>query len=181
MTRRGMLSLISSIFDPLGFVAPQTLRGKRILQLLCQDEIGWDEIAPNDIIREWQLWCETLHSLEHYKISRYYRPSGFGKVKQIWLYHFSDASQERYEQVSYLRMANNKDEILCCFIMGKARVTRRKFSVYTMSRIDSSSFVSKMWQVHREGLEYTHESFWIDSKVVLGYIQNNTKVQDFCN
>ena len=35
MTRRGMLSIISSIFDILGFVAPHILRGKRILQLLC--------------------------------------------------------------------------------------------------------------------------------------------------
>ena len=88
MTRRGMLSIISSIFDPLGFVAPHTLRGKRILQLLCQDEIGWDEIAPDDIIREWQLWPSTLHSLEHYKISRCYKPSGLGKMKQIWVHHF---------------------------------------------------------------------------------------------
>ena len=47
MARRGMLSIISSIFDPLGFVAPHTQRGKRILQ-----QIGWDEIAPDDITRE---------------------------------------------------------------------------------------------------------------------------------
>ena len=79
MTRRGMRWLISSISDPLGFVAPHTLRGKRILQLLCQDEIGWDEIAPDDIIREWHLWCKTLHSLEHDKISRCYNPVGLEK------------------------------------------------------------------------------------------------------
>ena len=94
MTRRGILSLISSFFKPLGFVPPHILRGKRILQLLCQDEIGWDKLAPDDIIREWQLWCKVLHSLERYKISRCYKPSGLGKVKQIWLYHFSDTSQE---------------------------------------------------------------------------------------
>ena len=52
MTRRRILSLISSIFDPLVFVIPHTLRGKRILQLLGQDEIGWDEITPDGIITE---------------------------------------------------------------------------------------------------------------------------------
>ena len=52
MTRRRILSLISSIFDPLGFVIPHTLRGKRILLLLGQDKIGWDEITPDGIIRE---------------------------------------------------------------------------------------------------------------------------------
>ena len=40
MTPRGMLSTVSSIYDPLGFVAPFILEGKRLLQLLCQDEIG---------------------------------------------------------------------------------------------------------------------------------------------
>ena len=53
--RSGILSLISSIFNPLRLVAPHTLRGKRILQQLCQDEIDWDEIAPDDIIRECKL------------------------------------------------------------------------------------------------------------------------------
>ena len=36
MTRRGMLSLISSFFKPLGFVPPHILRGKRILQLFAK-------------------------------------------------------------------------------------------------------------------------------------------------
>ena len=52
MTRRGMLLIISSIFGSLGLLASHTLGGKNILQLLCQIEIGEDEIAPNDIIRE---------------------------------------------------------------------------------------------------------------------------------
>ena len=47
-------------------------------------------------------------------------------MKQIWLHYFSDASQEGYGQVSYLRMVNNKNGIHCYFLMGKARVTPRK-------------------------------------------------------
>ena len=177
MTRRGMLLLISSIFDPLGFVAPYTLRGKRILRLLCQDEIGSDEIAPNDIIREWQLWCKTLHSLEHYKISRCYKPSGFGKVKQIWLQHFSDASQGGYGQVSYLRIVNNKDKIHCCFLMGKARVTPRKFMSIPRLELTATVLSEKCDKFIKKELqlECTHENLWTDGKVVLGYIQNNTK------
>ena len=31
-TRRGMLSLVNSIFDPLGFLAPVTIEGKLILR-----------------------------------------------------------------------------------------------------------------------------------------------------
>ena len=52
ITRRAMLSIISSIYDPLGFVAPYTLKEKKLLQQLCQDEVGWDETAPDKIVKE---------------------------------------------------------------------------------------------------------------------------------
>ena len=32
MTRRWMLSIITSIFEPFGFVATQTVKGKKILK-----------------------------------------------------------------------------------------------------------------------------------------------------
>ena len=42
-TRRGILSAASSVYDPLGFLAPFTLSAKLILQELCRKKIGWDE------------------------------------------------------------------------------------------------------------------------------------------
>ena len=44
--RRSMLSTLSSIYDPLGFVAPFILQGRRILQDLCEENLRWDEIVP---------------------------------------------------------------------------------------------------------------------------------------
>ena len=35
LTRRGMLSTLSSIYDPLGLCAPFLLKGKQIIQTLC--------------------------------------------------------------------------------------------------------------------------------------------------
>ena len=64
ITRRGMLSIISSIYDSLGFVAPYTLKGKKLLQQLCPNEFGWDETAPDKIVKEWQMWCNTLQNLD---------------------------------------------------------------------------------------------------------------------
>lgn len=42
LSRRGVLSTVASIYDPLGFVAPFILIGKQILQQMCRDKIGWD-------------------------------------------------------------------------------------------------------------------------------------------
>ena len=43
MTRRGVLSVLSSVYDPLGFGALFLLKGKQILQKLCEQGLKWDE------------------------------------------------------------------------------------------------------------------------------------------
>ena len=45
ITKRGLLSMISSIYDPLGYAAPFVLEGRRILQRLCNKNVQWDEIV----------------------------------------------------------------------------------------------------------------------------------------
>lgn len=53
-TRRGMLSIVSSLYDPLGFVAPVILLAKQILQQLCKLKLGWDESIPLHVSEVWQ-------------------------------------------------------------------------------------------------------------------------------
>ena len=48
MTRRGMLSVTSSIYDPLGLACPFLLEGRRLLQGLRQVMHGWDEMVPDN-------------------------------------------------------------------------------------------------------------------------------------
>ena len=60
LTRRGVLSVLSSIYDPLGFGAPFQLKGKKIMQKLCQQNLKWDEDIPDEISNEWLTWKENL-------------------------------------------------------------------------------------------------------------------------
>ena len=39
MTRRGVLSVLSSVYDPLGFGTLFLLKGKQILQRLCEQSL----------------------------------------------------------------------------------------------------------------------------------------------
>lgn len=45
-TRRGLLSVVASLYDPLGFVVPFTLSGKCILQEMYCRSTGWDDPVP---------------------------------------------------------------------------------------------------------------------------------------
>ncbi|KAG1651579.1 hypothetical protein GQR58_026910 [Nymphon striatum] len=70
-TRRGILSYISSIYDPLGFVAPVTLKGKIILQELCRQKIDWDEPIPLDLETQWKKFQDCADgriAYEHLEI-----------------------------------------------------------------------------------------------------------------
>lgn len=56
VTRRGILSTVSSIYDPLGFAAPFTLTAKKLLQDLCREgKIGWDDELPDTYHRRWAM------------------------------------------------------------------------------------------------------------------------------
>ena len=51
-TRRGILSVVSSVYDP--FAAPFILPAKRILQDLCRKGLGWDTPVSDDDLAVWQ-------------------------------------------------------------------------------------------------------------------------------
>ena len=46
LTKRGVLSMLSSVYNPLGLASPFVLRARRIVQNLCRTKIGWDEPIP---------------------------------------------------------------------------------------------------------------------------------------
>ncbi|KAK7899043.1 hypothetical protein WMY93_019896 [Mugilogobius chulae] len=74
LTRRGILSVISSVYDPLGFLAPIILTAKKFVQDLCRRRLGWDDPLPPSVARDWMAWLEDLHLLEHWEVSRCLKP-----------------------------------------------------------------------------------------------------------
>lgn len=62
-TRRGMLSVVSSVYDPFGFLVPLTLPVKSMLQELCKQKYGWDEKIPQATSKKWTEWTSSLKRL----------------------------------------------------------------------------------------------------------------------
>ena len=54
LTKRLMLSMISSIYDLLGFAAPFILEGRNILQGLCNQNIQWDSEVSSSVKKDWK-------------------------------------------------------------------------------------------------------------------------------
>ena len=118
-----------------------------------------------------------MHELEKLKIPRCYKPEGFGEIKAVEVHHFSDASLAGYGQCSYLRLLNKDNQAYCSFLMGKARVAPLKFITVPRLELQAAVVSIKISQWLLKELDYqdVSEFFWTDSRVVIGYINNETK------
>ena len=107
LTRRGVLSQVSAVFDPLGFAAPVLLRAKLSLRELCRLELNWYEPIPEQLAIRWRKWISNLTCLSELKVDRYF--SDFEEADQIELQIFCDASEDGYGVVAYLRQSVQRD------------------------------------------------------------------------
>ena len=101
-TRRQMLSVVAGIFDPLGFMVPVTVCGKRILQESHRDPASWDEELNNEILSRWKVWTQALDSLAGISIPRCFKPCP-DTPSSCQLHGFSDASMIAFAEVVYIR------------------------------------------------------------------------------
>ena len=119
-TRRELLSLVASVFDPMGFVCPATLRGKIHFQKATSLELGWDDGMPGDLQTEVDKWKGDLHQLVNLKIDRWMATVATTKGK-VQLHMFSDASPDAYGIAGYVRFFTG-DEIHVALIFARAHV-----------------------------------------------------------
>lgn len=132
-TTRNMLSMVASVFDPLGLLSPAMLTEKKILQHMCQNGIGWDDLLPATCEPDWSNWLKNLLTLGNVQIPRCLISGSLAEDTFIELHHFSDPCSCGYGQCSYIRLVN-KDNIHCVLLIGKARVA--PLTVVTSPRLE---------------------------------------------
>ena len=73
ITHRVVLSVASSIFDPLGLASPFTIRIRLILRLIWQKALkSWDEEIPEDVAQQNLDWLQEIPALKELSINRHY-------------------------------------------------------------------------------------------------------------
>ena len=121
LTRRGILSTVSSIYDPLGIVSPVVLSAKKILRDLCRRALGWDDVIPQTVAQEWTSWLDELFHLEKCNIMRCLKPLDFGEVTTAQLHNFCDASEDGYGAVTAPAVTKCTLTGAQCFCHGKGK------------------------------------------------------------
>ncbi|XP_069993531.1 uncharacterized protein [Penaeus vannamei] len=168
LTRRGVLSVVASIYDPLGMVAPFTLSD------MCRQQLGWDEEMETAEVTQWRAWLNQLPKLINFKVPRSFIPMSFSTVRSCQLHHFADASQVGYGIASYLRLESATGEVYCTLVMGRSRVAPLKRMTIPRLELTAATVAARMDQKLRSELNLRLEKsvFWTDSTSVLKYLFN---------
>lgn len=176
VTRRGILSVVSSVYDPLGFLSPFILLAKTIVQNLCRKKLTWDDEIPEDIATRWFAWLSDLSQFANFSVKRCIKPEGFGPVVSAQLHHFSDASEKGYGVVSYIRIENSHGQAHCSFLLGKSRLTPLKPVTVPRLELTAATIAVKMDKLMRKELrmDLKESVLWTDSTTVLRYIDNDS-------
>lgn len=176
-TRRGLLSTVNSLYDPLGFAAPVIIQGKTVLRELTSDNSDWDAPLPQEKEEMWVKWRDSLKNLNAVQIPRMYTPTPSSDGLQRVLYVFSDASTVAIAAVAYLQVTDSNGSRHTGFVMGKAKLAPRP--EHTIPRLELCAAVLAVELaelIHSElDLKLDNTLFYTDSKVVLGYIYNETR------
>ena len=185
-TRRGVLSIVNSVYDPLGFAVPAMLEGRKILQQLVlmgerraenKTPLAWDDPLPTVMMNRWTRWRDSLVELQHLSIPRCYHPKEFGTVTRAELHAFSDASQDAIGAAVYLRQFNEANETSTSLVYGQAKVAPvNPTSIPRLELCGAVLAVQAAQRVIKEiDIKISEVTYYTDSKVVLGYISNESR------
>ena len=168
-TRRTMLSVMSSIYDPLGLIIPLLLPAKNVL------ESGWNDQPDENVLVKWDKWLKNIEDLKEIKITRCYVPNNFGKVIHRELHVFSDGSELGYGTTIYVRLTNEVGGIYCSLAFSKGRAVPLKTITIPRLELTAATLAVRMANMVRRELDFqiNRTVFWTDSTTVLKHIAND--------
>ena len=120
VTHRRILSLVSSVFDPIGLFAPFSVLMRRILKgIWTKNGQHWDSQMEPSEEEEFLRWKQKLPIVAETSIDRRY----FNREGNKTEFHvFADASEDTICAVAYLGSQTTKYSADLVFVIGKCIV-----------------------------------------------------------
>ena len=176
-SRRGILSCVNSIFDPLGFLAPVVIEGKNILRTLVQSTIDWDTPLSSDQIEIWEHWRDSLVHLGNLKIPRTYAQLSLENCAHRSVHIFCDASEMAIAAVGYIKIMSHDNTDELGFVLGKSKLAPTHGHSVPRLELCAAVLAVEIGCSIADHLSLPIEefNFYSDSKIVLGYIFNTTR------
>lgn len=127
-TLRNIYKVLASQYDPLGYLLPYSTRAKLIILQLWDKQHGWDDSnLPSELMQAWSSWEGELECLSVLSLPRPYVFTGAKLEGAMYKVHvFTDASEQAYGAVAYLRTKDGDGQVHVSFILARSRVAPKR-------------------------------------------------------
>ncbi|XP_078051918.1 uncharacterized protein LOC144478073, partial [Augochlora pura] len=172
ITKRGMLSQIAKLFDPLGLLGPVIILAKILMQELWKSKLDWDESVPQSIHTAWTNYVQQLPCLNSFQIARKVLIT---QATCVQLHGFADASECGYGACIYFRSTDNKGRTISRLICAKSRVAPLKTVSLPRLELCAALLLAKLYRatISRLKLNFSKVRFWSDSIITLYWLRSS--------
>ncbi|XP_055914878.1 uncharacterized protein LOC129948078 [Eupeodes corollae] len=181
-TKRIVLRVLMSTFDPLGLIGHFLMFLKILLQSIWRERINWDEPIHEAHFELWKKWLNLLPTIREIKIRRpYLNNLKFDAESTVELHVFVDASLSGFAAVCYLRVQRGTS-IQCNLVCSKTKVASLKPISVPRMELEAAVLGVRLAQtvINGHSIQINRRYFWSDSQSVLCWIKNdNRKLKQF--
>lgn len=177
-TMRNIYKVLASQYDPLGYIIPYTTRAKVLVQCLWNKKRDWDDPQlPDDLLHSWRLWEAELEHLPKVTLPRCYSSDDMDHPCSVRDIHvFSDASEQAYGAVAYLRTENPQGKVEVSFLAARSRVAPKKQQSIPRLELCAALTGAQLSKVITTELTLPIHSLtlWSDSSTVLTWLSSDS-------
>ena len=176
VTKRALVSDIAKTFDVLGWFSPTIIKMKILLQKVWELKVDWDDSIPDSIRDIWLKWRTELFSFANKSLPRCYYPKE-AHIVSFQLHGFSDASEDAYAAVVYLRMVDTQNNVYVSLVMSKTKVAPIKRLTIPRLELCGAQLLSQLLHHLKAlfGLPLNSVHAYTDSTIVLNWLTGSPR------
>ena len=177
-TKRNVLRVIASCFDPMGLISPIIVQMKILLQDLCKADYHWDAELDSELKARWMKLISELEQVNVIQIPRCVTSEPDTKELAFELEGFGDASTSAYAAVINL-VIRSPNSTQVQLIASKTRVAPLKQQTIPRLELLAALILARLAARIKTTLEQclvvSRIRCWTDSKNVLYWIKGKHK------
>ncbi|XP_075150561.1 uncharacterized protein LOC142224663 [Haematobia irritans] len=167
-SKREILSQISKLFDPAGWLSPCIIVAKILMQSIWLEKTEWDQQVFPHILSQWESFRQNYPLINSLRIPRWLH---FTPDSEIQFHGFCDASEKAYAAVLYARIRRD-NTIFTSLVCSKTRVAPVKTLSIPRLELCGAALLADMIDniLPRFNLSTYTLHCWTDSTIVLSWL-----------
>lgn len=167
-TKREVLSHISKLFDPAGWLAPCIVIAKIIMQRIWVERTPWDEVIDPESLSAWKNFQACCSSIESIQVPRWLN---YTLDSTIQFHGFCDASEKAYAAALFVRI-ETPNSVFTHLVTSKTRVAPIKTISIPKLELCGAVLLSEIVDniIPQLNIDKFSLFCWTDSTIVLSWL-----------